>query len=326
MLAECGSLLADSSAWGAISIAQSVRVFFRARGGFNAAKRALAGGVPGLFIPIDFGFFNIRLARHARRLGWKVLYFMPPGSWRRDRAGEDLPAIADEIVTPFPWSAELLQKAGAKAHFFGHPIRQLLLEQPSGEENRTTIAVLPGSRQHEIEQNLPVIAGALKSSPTPIEFAVAPSVDLQALKRDWARHAPNQLNTEFTVDDVYGVLRRAKAAVVCSGTATLEAALCRCPMVVIYRFSKATLLEVRLLGIKKPKFVSLPNILLDREAVPELIQTQATPEAIRGWIESLVTPGEARGGQLKSFAELEGLLGPEDAITRTAELAARMGA
>ena len=335
----------DSSRWGAISILQSLKVAPKVAGGYSRAKYALRNGVPGLFIPIDFGYINVKLARYAKGKGWKVLYFIPPGSWRRDKQGKDLPQVADEIVTPFPWSAEILREMGASVHFFGHPLKQLIsgMGGKNGESDDDPafrppyLAILPGSRMHEIQENLPVIAKALtpglkwdssdgpaRASEATIEFAVASSLKSDDLRARWQTLAPRRTGDIFTQGNTYGVLHRARAAIVCSGTATLEAALCRCPMVVMYRFGKMTEVEIRLRGVK-PKFISLPNILLDREVVPELIQQDATPERLLGELESLLEDGPKRAAQLEAFEEIDAMLGPDNAITKTAELALRMG-
>jgi len=313
-------IVADSSDWGAVSISQSAKVVPRVLRGFFEAKAALASGEPGLFVPVDFGFVNIKLARYAKRHGWRVLYFIPPGSWRRDRQGANLPEVADEIVTPFSWSAEILSRMGARAHWFGHPLRQLVGGVPSGK--RQGIAVLPGSRRHELDLHLPLAAEALGEEPRRIEFALAPNFDRQAVEARWGVLAPLRQDA-FTVGDTYGVLKRAEAAVVCSGTATLEAALCRCPMVVVYRLSALMAFEAALL---KPKvqFASLPNILLNRPAVPELLHKDATPGKLRDQLKLLTADSAARQGQLQAFDELEFLLGGDRAISETARLAARM--
>ncbi len=313
-------LVADSSHWGAIGIWQSFWVGLRALYSFNRVKAHMAKGEPGLFIPIDFGFMNIKLARHAKQLGWKVLYFIPPGSWRRDKQGADLVTWTDAISTPFPWSADILNRMGANAHWFGHPIKQLLAQAtptPRGE----SLAVLPGSRTHEIENNLPVIAASVNSR---VEFALAPSVDLEEFKARWIRLRPEGAQDVFTVGDTSGVLRRATAAIVCSGTATLEAALCRTPMIVVYRASKAMVLEAKIIRFKLPKFISLPNIVLDREVVPELIQDGATPETLKNNLQPLQADSPTRSAQLHAFDELDALLGPSDAISKTASLALQL--
>lgn len=328
-LRETGAkVVADSSTWGAMGIAQSLRILPRAWKGVLAIRRALATGTPGLFVPIDFGFLNIRLARFAKRKGWKVLYFIPPGSWRRDRQGQDLPRVCDEIVTPFFWSAETLKRMGAHAHCFGHPGKQLVREREkellsTGHEDRLTIAVLPGSRHAEIDVLLPIIAAALKGEKRLAEFAVAPTFSPEELRARWLKLLPERAGDMFTSDDTYGVLYRARAGIICSGTATLEAALCVCPHVVVYRVGKLLEWQLRSAGFKE-EFISQPNILLGKAAVPELIQEGATPERIREYLDKLLAESEERRQQIWSFMELDSLLGPPDAIGHTADLALTM--
>lgn len=310
-------ILVDSSGWGAISISHALAVVPRAMAGLARARSALtpAGDV---FVPIDFGAFNVPLARCAKAAGWRVVMFIPPGSWRRDRQGKDVPAIADVVVTPFPWSAELLAGIGVRAHFLGHPIKQLGQPPPAGP--REAVAILPGSRRHEVTSNLPIIAEAVHGLDRPAVFAVAPGLDVDWLAAEWRRLAPRRTDDRFSAEGSGHVLAQCRAAVVCSGTATLEAALVRCPMVVVYRLSRATSIEAKLLRIRRPKFVALPNIILDRAVVPELVHEEARPEAIRLHLEGLLANGEARSAQISAFEELEDVLGPADAITAAARL------
>ncbi len=313
-------MVADSSQWGAVSILESLKLVPRVILGYYRAKQAIRRSKPGLMVPIDFGYVNIRLARHAKNHGWKVLYFVPPSSWRRDKQGKDIPKISDAISTPFSWSAIKLKEMGANAHWFGHPILQLLRDRgvKSSPETSERIAVLPGSRSHEIKENLPLLAASVKE---PVEFGLAPSVDLREFKAQWERLAPGRRDDKFTQGDVYGVLSRCRAAVVCSGTATLEAALCRCPMVVIYRFPKIAELEAKLVGFKMPEYISLPNLLLQKRIVPELVQWTATPENLSTELNNLLTDPQVRAAQIQGFTELEALLGEGDASSKTAELA-----
>lgn len=321
-------IVADSSDWGAIGIAESLKVYPRARAGLRKAQRALAAGKPGVFVPIDYGYMNIGLARLAKQLGWKVVYFSPPGAWRKDKQGADLPSVTDAIVTPFSWSAEILNRMGGNALWYGHPIKQMIGESLGAEndERQATndgvgVAVLPGSRKSEIELILPLFAAVVRDLPEPVEVAVASTLDLEDIKRRWREVAPNRADT-FTVGDTYGVLRRARAALVCSGTATLEAALCGCPHVVAYKVSKLVELQARLIRFKVTH-IAQPNILLDRTIVPEFIQRAATSEAVRGALRDLLDDGAKREAQLQAFQELDELLGPDDAIDRTAALLAQ---
>lgn len=312
-------LHADSSTWGAISIVQSLRLYRRIVGGYYRVKRALGAGKPGLFIPIDFGYANLRLARHAKNRGWKVLYFVPPSSWRRDRQGTDVAKLSDEIVTPFPWSAEIFRTMGASAHFFGHPVKSL--RAPFAEQERDAIALLPGSRISEIELMLPLYAAAVRGLDGPFLIPV-PAVQMPLARAIWTRSGgdPTAI-VDATVQGVGPSLYRARVAIVCSGTATLEAALTRTPYVVAYLLSPATVREAKLLRMKRPKFIALPNIVLDRPAIPELLHDEATPEAVREWLERLIADSSE---QRATFEELDELLGPPDAIARTAELALSM--
>lgn len=309
-------LIADCSRWAAMGIVRSLFVAPRALRGVLELRAALAKGQPGLFIPIDFGFVNVALARRAKELGWKVLYFVPPGSWRRDKQGSDLPSVTDAIVTPFPWSAEMLRASGANAFWFGHPLVQMLAPFARRSEERDGIAILPGSRRHEVQANLASIAAAVRGLDGPFRFAVAPGLDVEELRKRWELLGGPP--AEFLARPAAVVLSKSRAAIVCSGTAVLESAICRCPCVVVYRGDKLMELEFR---IRKPKFdfIALPNILLGRMAVPELIQYDANPERIRFELDAIVN-GPRREEQLSAFEELGDLLGPADCLTRTAKL------
>jgi lipid-A-disaccharide synthase len=323
-------LWADSSHWGAISIVQSLKVYPRVVSGYYRAKRLLRQGERGLFVAIDFGYANIRLCRHAKAQGWEVLYFIPPGSWRRDKQGKDLPLVTDRIVTPFPWSADLLAKMGANVRWFGHPLKEQLdgLGQIDRED---AIAVLPGSRKHEIEENMPVIVEALNElfgrrqlgGSCKVLFGLASTVDAHVFLQRWIKGAKFETQVETISGSASTCLKRADRAIVCSGTASLEAALCGTPLVVIYRVSKAMVMEAKLIGFKVPKFISLPNILLDERAIPELIQDDATGSTIAAELLAIGS-GEARQKQLEAFGRLDEMLGPSDAITQTARWIANL--
>ncbi|MBV6457692.1 MAG: Lipid-A-disaccharide synthase [Fimbriimonadaceae bacterium] len=328
-LRETGAeVVGSSEKWGAIGIVEAIRVGPRVLRGLLSAKRCLRTGEPGWFMPIDYGFFNIRLARVAKEAGWKVLYFIPPGSWRRNKQGADLPSLCDHIVTPFSWSKEILDAMAAKSgspcqtHFFGHPLKQMIADRRATfavDSERERIAILPGSRLHEIAHNLPVIAQAVSGLGREVEFAVASTLTSRELSELWSRLNAKVPASIFTEGDTYGVLLRAKAGIVCSGTATLEAALAECPCTVMYRGSKMMEIEYRL---RKPKFdfISLPNILAGKMVVPERIQWDATPEAVRSDLKPLLHDSVERQNQVTAFRELDRELGPADALSRTVEL------
>jgi lipid-A-disaccharide synthase len=306
-------LIKNSSSWGSISIVQSVREGLSAISTYERFRQILAKGPPGIFVPIDFGFMNLKLAKCAKENGWKVLYFVPPGSWRRDRQGKDLPKVTDHIVTPFPWSAEILNKMGANAHFFGHPLKQIHSKILTASHERHGTSILPGSRRSELEQLLPILPQIQVEAPRQIpcqpryESTVQRAFDL-----------PTDIITDGTQDGaVISILRNSKRAIVCSGTATLEAALSQTPMVVVYKVSKWVEFETKLIGWKRPQFISQPNILLNRLAVPELIQENCTVTEIQRAFDQLEARAES---QLQAFAELSEILGGNSAISSTVNL------
>jgi lipid-A-disaccharide synthase len=309
-------LIADSSSWGAMGVINAAKIYPRVASVYPTVLRALRTGKPGLVVPIDFGFFNIRICRAAKEAGWKVLYFVPPGCWRRDRQGRDLPSLTDAISTPFSWSADILNRMGAHAHWFGHPIRQLMAASaPAESQPRDSIAIMPGSRRHEVQEHLPLVARALRERPETLDFIAAPSIGVDRLKTVWNKLAPGR-NDRFTTTDKYIALRRAKGAIVCSGTATLDAALSDCPMVVVYKTS--LLNHVLALAMRlKGQTISLPNLLLEERILPELVGAFVSAQDVASALgDVLANPAS----QLQGFAKLKTLLGPEDAISKTAEL------
>ena len=310
-------LMADSSKWGAISISQSFREGTKVLRHFHAFKRALKTQEPGVFIPIDFGFVNLKFCRAAKAAGWKVVYFVPPGSWRRDRQGADIPRLSDAVVTPFPWSAEILKDMGANVHFFGHPLKQIHKEVIETSFDRSGLAILPGSRRSELEQLLPILNPALTDFSGTAQLPVPPT-HIPYLQQHWQRKQDSIINGGET-GAVMRALRTSEAGIICSGTATLEAALARTPMVVVYKVSPIVVLESKIIRFKRPQFVSQPNILLQREVVPELIQEGLSVESLRRALGEIQTPAVAEKQRL-AFEEISELLGGDECITKTAEL------
>ena len=310
-------IIADSSTWGAMSVIQSLRKGFGIIPHYRALKRALRTTEPGVFVPIDFGYMNLKLCRTAKEAGWKVVYFVPPGSWRRDRQGADIPKLTDAVVTPFPWSETILKAMGANVHFFGHPLKQIHKELIETQFERNGLAVLPGSRRSELEQLVPTLNETLADYQGLIQLPV-PKPFVPYLTDHWARKQDGILNGAET-GTVMRALRTSEAGIICSGTATLEAALSQTPFVVVYRVSDIVILELRLIRFKRPQFVSQPNILLQREVVPELIQENYTVEKLKRALNDIQTDAVAQK-QRSAFAEISELLGGDNCVTKTAEL------
>lgn len=314
-------LIANSSTWGALGVYQAVKMAPKLIAGGRYVRSWLKKNPVDLFIPIDFGFLNIRLCRVAKQNGTKVFYFMPPGSWRRDRQGGDLAELTDKIATPFPWSAEMLLKSGANVVWVGHPVLQMAGADTG--EPRDRMAIMPGSRAHEIELNLPVFAQAFCKLQTKLRptIVAAPGANERRLSELWARNC--SADVEISKEGSFGLLRQSRAAIICSGTASLEAAVCRTPSVVAYVLDSLMVLEAKVIRLKV-KYIALPNIILDRLAVPELYYPNAIPDRIAEETQRLLDDGPQRTAQLSAFAELRELLGPQDAVTRAARIALSM--
>ena len=189
------NLVDDSSSWGAIGITEALKLVPCLLIAKQKAKTYIQKNPPDILILIDFGAFNVRLRKAVDLPGMKTLYFFPPSSWKRDADYSSLKGIVDRIVTPFPWSADNLQKQGFDAEFFGHPLldtarpslsKSDFCERFGFDAAKPIIGLLPGSRLHEIILHLPVliaVADILRIKIPDLQFAipVAPSVSSDIL-------------------------------------------------------------------------------------------------------------------------------------------------
>lgn len=333
-MAEGGvQLLYDSSRWGAVGVVEALRIAPALWLAQQNLKRRLAQHPTDLLVLVDFGAFNVPLAKWAKGRGFKVFYYFPPGSWRRYLPRRnDLPSCTDCIVTPFPWSAELLRQAGANAHFVGHPLLDRVHPSLSEGEfcerlnlnpEHLRIGLLPGSRRQEVRALLPTMrkAAELLSDLEPgaqFVLALAPSVQEKEVQRAFAGSAVRwRIAREMT----YDVMAHSHLLWCCSGTATLEAAILGTPMIILYRGSWLMELEYH---IRKRSlnlnFIGLPNLIAQRSICPELLQHSATPQNIVAHSLALLPGTEAHQLQREALQEVKSLLGEPGATERAAHL------
>ncbi|MFQ3610036.1 MAG: lipid-A-disaccharide synthase [Fimbriimonadales bacterium] len=322
MQAEGVTLLADSRSWGAIGIVESLRVLPRVWRVFQRLKRAIPALQPDLVVPIDFGAFNVPMCKWLAGQGVPVVYYVPPGSWRRDRQGTDLPLCTKMVLTPFEWSAQILQGLGANAHAIRHPL--LRLAQPSQpkeafcerlglDPERPLVALLPGSRRHEVSALVPIyahVAEQVAEQFPETQFVLsAPShFSIDWIHELWSLGSRQWVPTETR--PVWDLLAHADCAIVCSGTATLEAALLGTPMVIVYRGSALMNLEYRLRRRRlNLTMIGLPNLILNERVCPELIQDDAMPDRMRRELLPLLRREAPYHQQNQAFARLRTLLG-----------------
>jgi len=192
---------------------------------------------------------------------------------------------------------------------------------------RTTVALLPGSRAKEVSQILPTMLAAAGriSLNRRVQFvvAMAPTLDADWVERTLLEPFAGRLTIRVATQATYDALRHCDVAIVASGTATLEAALCERPMVVVYRVSRLTYWIGRLL-VKVP-FYSMVNILAGKQVVPELIQSDFTPARVAGQVEYLLDHSQAREEMAANLRALKTRLGPGGAVGRAAEAVAKLG-
>ncbi len=234
---------------------------------------------PDAALLVDLPDFNLRLATRLRKLGIPVVYYVSPmvWAWRASRVTR-IARDVRKLCCIYPFEEAFLRQRGVDAEYVGNP---LLEEMPPSTQpgESGTLALLPGSRESEIERLFPRMLRAAElfaaGKPLRILVPVAPTVSLARLKHLAAR---TKLTLEFVAGETQRVLRQSELVLVKSGTSTLEALLARRPMVVAYRVSWVSWLLGKLL-VRLP-FVALPNILAGKSLVPELLQGGATPEAM----------------------------------------------
>lgn len=290
----------------------------------NSVIESISTMRPDLVLLIDFPDFNFRVARAARRAGVPVFYYISPQvwAWRRGRV-KTLAKLVDKMVVIFPFELDIYRKAGVDVEFLGHPLmdvvtraeRDLVVEKKKGY----TVALLPGSRRGEVERHMPVMLGAAKiiaDTIGDVSFTIplAPTLTASDIE-PYLEGGPVQVRVRE--GEFHRVVKGAHAAIVSSGTATVETALLGTPMVVIYRLNEVTYLLARLL-VRVP-YIAMVNLISSRKVVPELVQHEATPERIAREVLTILADGPARQRMKQDLAEVRRRVGRPGASARVAQ-------
>lgn len=262
---------------------------------------------PDVVILIDYGGFNGRIARFGRREGYKVFYYIPPKvwAWYQSRALQ-LKANVDRLFVILPFEKEFFKKFDFDADYVGNPILDAVkahmpdpgfMERNHLEGRAPIVALLPGSRTGELLRIVPLMAKVAALNPS-WHFVVAA---IENLDKDLYTPFQNLSNVTLIYESTYDLLRHARVAIVTSGTATLETALFRVPQVVVYKTTAISYLIATIMV--KVKFISLVNLIAEREVVKELIQYQATPGKVSAELNQIIE-GDKRAEMLKDYEEL----------------------
>ena len=281
---------------------------------------------PDVIIFIDYSGFNLRIAKWAKLEGFKTSYYIAPQIWAsRENRINKIKSSIDEMYVTLPFEKEFYEKKHNFAvNFVGHPLIDAIHNSPKVDAtsfkrlnnldlDKPIIALLPGSRKQEVSKMLTVML-SVSSEFSDYQFVIAgaPSLDLdfysQFLKKSQIKLISNK---------TYELLQVAHAALVTSGTATLETALFKVPQVVCYKgnwFSYQ--IAKRIITLK---YISLVNLIMDREVVKELIQDEMNPKNLSAELKNILNP-DKRAILLKNYEELELKLGGQGASEKTADL------
>ncbi len=276
----------------------------------------IAAAKPDAVILIDYPGFNLRIARalRERSLGGKIIYYISPQVWAWNRGR--IPKMArwlDLMLCIFPFEAELYAQSGLRAVFVGHPMLETLAEKRIDLPRATDlVGLFPGSRTREVRKLLPIMIDVmrlLRASRPELRFEIAAaSVPLETMIRTGLERAGESLGkVEITLGQAASTMQRSAVGIVASGTATLEAAYFRMPFVLVYRVAALTYLAGR--ALIKVEHLGMPNVLAQREIVPEFIQGAAQPAAISAAVSRLLEEPERRAQMVADFDEVIAQLG-----------------
>lgn len=335
------SLWADSRRWAAMGIVQSVPVGFRLLSVLRALKRHLSAKPPQVLVLVDFGAFNVRLGRWAVAHGIRTVYLMPPGSWRKKARPQSLAKMlhsADLFLSPYSWNAEILRSVGLNAEHIGHPVLELAAPSEYADELKARnkpaggrlIAILPGSRQHEVDVMAPLLMKAAETWPHREDhfLLVRASTFTPSEFEAYSGTSRSALGARLTVIDgrAADALHASDLAMTCAGSVTLEGAVAGTPMVAIYAGPWLMHLEwqIRKRHLSAP-FVTMPNIIAGREIVPEFVDTEATVDNIVGALRGLAEDPERYAQAKRDLAEVRRALLPEGAMKTAAQRIATFG-
>jgi lipid-A-disaccharide synthase len=287
-------------------------------------KQDISSFKPDVIILIDYAGFNMRIAKFAKANGLKVFYYISPKvwAWNTKRAWK-LKANVDRMFCILPFEKDFFKAFDWNVDYVGNPVLDAIKSfHPNADfvashkiaKGDNIIALLPGSRKIELERMLPTMAEVVRKNPQ-YQFIVAAVKGLPEHLYKPLRDIPS---VKFVYDSTYDLLRIARAALVTSGTATLETGLFKIPQAVIYR---AAAIEYAI-GIRfvKVKFISLVNLVASREVIKEFLQHEMTVENIDAELRKLAEEGPYRNKILKDYDEVYKILDTGSASENAAQL------
>lgn len=295
---------------GILGVIQNIQ---RLKGLFKTFGEQIDAFQPDAIIFIDYGGFNLKAAKIAKKKGFQTHFYIAPKVWAWNKGRVDeLKKWIDHLYVIFPFELKLFSDAGIPTTYVGNPLQDAIQAFIPNElfslKGQKYIALLAGSRKQEIKTALPLFEQLAKANPD-LSFVIAGISDWKELY---------QTNIPVLFDQTYDVVQQAEMAIVTSGTATLETALLNTPQIVVYKTDWVFYSLAKI--VIQIKYISLVNIILDKLSVPELIQAKFSVDHMTAWMRDLLTKGATYSQQKKDYKDLHELVGNAGASKKTAEL------
>jgi lipid-A-disaccharide synthase len=292
---------------------------------FRETLKEIQESKPDAVVLIDYPGFNLRLADALRKQSrqHKIIYYISPQVWAWNHGRiKKMARFLDLVLCIFPFEADLYNKSGLHAIFVGHPMLERLGSQRIDiKRDPNLVGLFPGSRLPEVRKIFPVMLESMRelrkrNRNMHFEVAAASQELAVGLIEILDRHARDRQVVQIKVGETATIMQHASAGIVASGSATLEAAYFRLPFVLIYKVAWPTYLAARL--VVKVKHLGMPNVLAEREVVPEFIQHRARPEAVAKAVWQLMENADARERMVCEFDAVVGKLGKGKASEKAA--------
>lgn len=311
----------DLAFMGFLEVAMNLKTILR---NISFCKDDIKRYMPDTLILVDYPGFNLRIAQFAKELGIRVVYYISPQLWAwKEGRVEKIRRYVDEMLVILPFEKDFYKKHHVDAHFVGHPLLDAITDlEPidketfktdNGLNSKEIIALLPGSREQEITKMLELML-SVRPFFQDYQFVIAGAPSLP--KEFYKRYVDE--NVHFVSNKTYDLLRCSKAALVTSGTATLETALLNIPEVVCYRSSRISY-EIAKMVVRNLKYISLVNLIMDRKIVTELIQQDLNTKNIVKELQAILD-GEGREKMLSEYTKLREKLGGKGASDTAAKI------
>lgn len=284
-------------------------------------KKDILAYQPDLLILTDFSGFNLRMAKYAQQNHIPVYYYIAPKVWAwNTKRVKKIQQYVDRVFSILPFEADFFKAHDIEVDYVGNPLMDALADfepNPAFREQhgieKPIIALLPGSRSQEVKSHMKLMAKVKRHFPD--HDIVAGAVPF--LPAELYDSICQETGIIKVTDETYDLLSHAQAAVVCSGTATLETALLNVPQVVGYRTSFVSALFAKM--VLQVPYISLVNLILDKQAVKELLQYAFTEQNMVRELKSVLPDGASHARMMKDYKQLQDMIGQESASTRAAE-------